>query len=85
MKQYRITTNNIPQNDDSDCFMSPDDPMYALKARSFLDSDIDISYLIDEYNKTPLPTIVCSSKGELEKTMNIKPGTKEWFTLWFGK
>jgi len=36
MKQYRITTQNIPHNDDNDCFMSPDDPMYALEARGFL-------------------------------------------------
>ena len=30
-------------------------------------------------------SITGNEKGELMKKYNIKPGTKEWFQLWFSK
>ena len=31
MKQYKITSDNILQNSDDDCYISPDDPIHELK------------------------------------------------------
>jgi hypothetical protein len=53
-----------------DCVMPPDDPIYNnLAAR--------------EAARMDLPKIDSSNKGEIQRRQNIRPGTEEWFKLWF--
>lgn len=37
MKQYRITTQNIPQDSEDDAYLAPDDPIHELKLVQMLD------------------------------------------------
>ena len=53
-----------------DCVMPADDPIYNnLAAR--------------DNEKMTLPSINSGNLGELQRRYNIKPGTEEWFQLWF--
>lgn len=38
-----------------------------------------------EYKVDENPSITASKLRQKEKEMNIKPGDKEWFELWFSK
>jgi hypothetical protein len=37
MKQYYITSKNIQQDTDEDCYLAPDDPIHELKITSYMD------------------------------------------------
>jgi hypothetical protein len=68
----RITfsTEDLNYNTAPDCVMPPDDPIYNnLAAR--------------EAKKIDLPKIDNSNRGQIQRQQNIKPGTEEWFKLWF--
>ncbi len=50
--------------------MPPDDPIYNnLAAR--------------EAERMSLPNIDSTNLGAIQRQNNIKPGTEEWFRLWF--
>lgn len=36
MKQYYITSKNIQQDTDEDCYLAPDDPIHELKITSYM-------------------------------------------------
>lgn len=57
-----------------DAVLSPDDPMY--------DND---PLRASARNLTQFNTISTANKGKIQQEKNIKPGTEEWFKLWFGK
>ena len=81
MKQYRITTENLPQSSPNDCELSPDDPIHELiAAQTFggLGSHERLNLLKINHNKD-----ISTNKGQLQKEQGIKPGTPEWFKLWF--
>jgi hypothetical protein len=68
----RITfsTADLNYSSDPDCIMPPDDPIYNnLAAR--------------EAAKMSLPEINNSNLGAIQREQNIRPGTEEWFRLWF--
>ena len=84
MKQYRITTANIPTVSDEDCYIAPDDPVRELIAVQIMDG-LGAQARLDDYrSKNACPTIICD-KGQYQKENNIKPGTPAWFELWFAK
>jgi hypothetical protein len=83
MKQYKITTDNILKSSDNDCYLAPDDPIHSLKATSIM-GGLGGNARLAEYNATLRPSIVSSNKGQIQRENNIKPGTDEWFKLWFG-
>ena len=86
MKQYRITTEHLNQDSLDDCYLAPDDPINELKAIQHLaglGSDARLHEL--RANKGSNISVTGSNKGELMRKHNIKPGTKEWFQLWFSK
>jgi hypothetical protein len=86
MKQYRITSANINQSSDDDCYLSPDDPIHELKAIQHLaglGGDARLHEL--RANQGSNISVTGDSKGELMRKHNIKPGTDEWFKLWFSK
>lgn len=84
MKQYKITSADINQNSLDDCYLAPDDPIHELKAIQHLaglGSDARLHEL--RVNQGSNISVTGDSKGELMRKHNIKPGTPEWFKLWF--
>jgi hypothetical protein len=86
MKQYRITSANINQSSPDDCYLSPDDPIHELKAIQHL-AGLGGDARLHELRASQGSNISVTgdSKGDLMKKHNIKPGTPEWFKLWFSK
>jgi hypothetical protein len=86
MKQYRITTEHLNQDSSEDCYIAPDDPINELKAIQHL-AGLGADARLHELraNKGSNISITGNNKGELMRKHNIKPGTPEWFQLWFSK
>ena len=84
MKQYRITTANLNQTSEDDCYLAPDDPIHQLMAAGQM-GGLGSEEALHQYIQLQLPTIVGSTKGQEARELGIKPGTEEWFKHWFGK
>ena len=84
MKQYRITANDIVPSSDDDCYLSPEDPIHELKAAAMM-GGLGAAERLADYRATLRQPVVGSNKGQLQREQGIKPGTEEWFQLWFGK
>jgi len=89
MKQYKITTEHIPQDSDDDCYLDPTDPIQELKVVQYL-AGLGGEARLQEYrahteevNKGSNITVTAMEKVKLMKEHNIQPGTPEWFKLWF--
>lgn len=90
MKQYKITAENLNQDSTDDCYLDPNDPVNEIKVLQYL-GGINADARLYEYkmqNTQPKEdgsniSITGNAKGELMKKNNIKPGTPEWFKLWF--
>lgn len=86
MKQYRITTQDLNQDSNEDCYLDPSDPIHEMKALAGL-GGLGGEARLHEYRASQGSNISVTgdNKGELMRTHNIKPGTPEWFRLWFSK
>lgn len=84
MKEYRITTADLTEQSPDDCYLAPDDPIHELKIASYL-GGLGSDARLQEYKASLNTVIVGSNKGQIQREKNIKPGTDEWFKLWFGK
>lgn len=93
MKQYRITSENLNQDDPSDAYLAPDDPIQELKVIQYL-GGINATERLHEYRtKTREATVAQGSnisvtgteKARIQREQNIRPGTPEWFRLWFSR
>ena len=84
MKQYRITTQDINQSSDDDCYLAPDDPIHELKALSGL-GGLGGEARLHEYRASlgSNVSVTGNENGRIQREQNIKPGTPEWFKLWF--
>lgn len=84
MKQYRVTTENIGTDSPDDCILPSDDIVHELKVLQYL-GGINSQARLHEYkiNQGSNVSVTGNNKGELMKQNNIKPGTPEWFKLWF--
>ena len=83
MKQYRITTQDLNQSAD-DCYLAPDDPIHELKALAGL-GGLGGEARLHEY-RVSQGSNVCvtgNENGRIQREQNIKPGSPEWFKLWF--
>lgn len=83
MKQYRITSADINPSSDDDCFIAPNDPMWALMPASQM-GGLGSAEALAQYNNLNKPVIAGSNKGQIAREQNIRPGTPEWFKHWFG-
>jgi hypothetical protein len=84
MKQYRITSEHLNQSSDDDCYLAPDDPIHEMKAIQHLaglGSDARLHEL--RANQGSNISITGNENGRIQREQNIKPGTPEWFKLWF--
>ena len=84
MRQYRITSADILGTSEEDCVLAPDDPARELMATSMV-GGIGSEAALARYNTQKLPQIDSLNKGKIQREHNIKPGTPEWFDLWFGR
>ena len=84
MKQYRITVSDLVQDSNDDAYLAPEDPIHELKAAAMM-GGLGAAERLADYRATLKPAVVGSNKGQVQREQNIKPGTDEWFRLWFGK
>jgi len=91
MKQYRITSDNIPQDRADDAYLAPDDPVHELKIVQYL-AGLGGEARLAEYrahqsavNKGSNISATAMEKVKLMKENDIQPGTPEWFRLWFSR
>ncbi len=91
MKQYYITTDNIPQDSDEDAYIAPDDPLNELKVIQYL-AGLGSEARLQEYrahnaeiNKGSNISATAAEKVQLMKQHNIKPGSQEYIKLWFSR
>jgi hypothetical protein len=91
MKQYRITTDNIPQDSNDDAYLSPEDPIQELRVIQYL-AGLNAEGRLQEYrshnaeiNKGSNISTTAAEKVKLMKDNNIKPGSQEYIQLWFSK
>ena len=86
MKQYRITTEHLNQDSSDDCYLDPNDPVHELKAIQHL-AGLGADARLHELraNQGSNISVTGSEKGKIQREQNIKPGTPEWFKLWFSK
>lgn len=84
MRQYRVTTANLNQASDNDCYLSPDDPIHQLKGVSQL-GGLGSEEALSQYRTMQLPSIVSSTKGQEARELGLQPGTEAWFKHWFGE
>ena len=84
MKQYRITTDNLNQDSPDDAYLAPDDPIHEIKSLQYL-AGLGHSARLHEYkaNQGSNISVTGMQNQKLEKKHKIKPGTPEWFQLWF--
>ena len=88
MKQYRITVNDVPQDNSEDAYLAPEDPIHALKTVSYM-GGLNATERLHEYNASVRESNRVKSgsvsKEKYMKEHNIKPGTPAWFELWYGR
>ena len=84
MKQYRITVSDLVQDSNDDAYLAPEDPIHELKAAAMM-GGLGAAERLADYRATLKQPVVGSNKGQVQREQNIKPGTDEWFKLWFGK
>lgn len=84
MKQYIIRKDDVPQRSEDDCYLAPTDPIHELMATAIM-GGLGGQERLAAYKATLRQPVVGSNKGQIQREQNIKPGTEEWFQLWFGK
>ena len=80
MKQYRITTENLPTPTADDCYLSEDDPVHEIINQSIMGG---LGAAARAYNMSKQYNVESCDKGRIQRENNIKPGTPEWFSLWY--
>lgn len=83
MKQYRITTADLNQDSPGDCYLAPDDPIHEFKIMGSF-GGLGVAARLHEHTASKLPAFISDIRGKTQREQNIKPGTSEWFKLWFG-
>jgi hypothetical protein len=87
MKQYRVTSQDLNQSSDQDCYLDPSDPIHELRALSGLGGLGGAARLHEyraeqsSYGKTISQE--GTAKAEYMREKNIRAGDPEWFKLWF--
>jgi hypothetical protein len=96
MKQFRITTENSgPIDSNDDCVLPPNDPVHEIKRLQYL-GGLGSEARLHEYraevnrhnkaiNNGSNISLTGNEKAELMKKNDIRPGTPEWFKLWFSR
>lgn len=83
MKQYKISSSDVTPKNEDDCYLPPDDPVWDLMPASML-GGLGSGEALSRYKATMKQPVIGSDKGQIQREQGIKPGTDEWFKLWFG-
>lgn len=93
MKQYKITSEHLNTDSNDDAYLSPSDPIHELKIVQYL-AGLGSQQRLAEY-KDKVATMnaqaaqgsnisyTAAENARIMREQNIKPGTPEWFRLWF--
>jgi len=87
MKQYKISSDNIaPVDSEDDCYLAENDPAQEIKRLQFL-GGLGGEERLAEYRSKQLTTEnithTAAENARIMREKNIRPGTPEWFQLWF--
>lgn len=93
MKQYKITSQHLNTDSPDDAYLAPDDPIHELKVVQYL-AGLGSQQRLAEYRAKVAEMNAQASQGSnithtaaenarIMREKNIKPGTPEWFRLWF--
>jgi len=84
MRQYRITAQDLNQTSDDDCYLAPEDPIHEIKALAGL-GGLGGQARLHEYRASQGSnvSVTGNENARIQREQNIKPGTPEWFKLWF--
>ena len=89
MKQFKITSEHLNTDSADDCYLDPKDPVNELKVVQYL-AGLGSEARLQEYRvKTAEDTggsnitKTANENARIMREQNIKPGTPEWFKLWF--
>jgi len=84
MKQHRITSETFRTSGDDptipDAYVDPSELARIKKL-----AGIDTLGLMERSGDSPIDGSIGTEKGEYQKKHDIKPGTDEWFKLWFAR
>lgn len=80
-RQVKITSNDLIQPSDDDCVLPQNDPAYELAKMQYL-AGLGYNPSINETIDKNI-THTAAENARIMKEKNIKPGTPEWFKLWF--
>lgn len=78
MKQYKFTSEDFNSSEE-DCVLPPGDPVFEMKRLAGL----NISGNAVKENQGSNITHTAAENARLMRDKNIRPGTPEWFQLWF--
>ena len=86
-KQYSIRTQDYSQDNIPDAVLDSADPIHEIKALAGIGGlaklqEYTSSQTSDEGSNC---SITAAEKSNYQQQHNVKPGTPEWFRLWFSK
>jgi len=90
MKQYRITAPSYAEDHIPDAAMASED-LAELKRLAGINNLLETSVSLQQDHEEPFSpvgsniSITGMEKRNIEKQLNIKAGTPEWFKLWFSR
>lgn len=82
-REIRISSENFKSGDASDdCYLSPDDPVHALKAQAMIGTlrPESVAAVYDAH-KRQIEQAEHFRLRDQARTMGIRPGTPAWFAL----
>ena len=83
MKQYKISAESFSQSGTTpDAVMDPADLADLQRLAGIQSIPVGMSRLSETGSNI---SVTGNEKGELMKKHDIRPGTDEWFKLWFSK
>lgn len=80
-RQVRIDSNNLIESSDTDCHLPSNDPLYEIARMQYLAGLGQQPKIVETTGNNITHTAAENARIMREK--NIKPGTPEWFQLWF--
>jgi hypothetical protein len=80
-RQVKINASHLINPSDDDCMLSPNDPAYELMRLQYLAGLGQTPKLLETTGNNITHT--AAENAKIMKDKNIKPGTPEWFQLWF--
>lgn len=87
MKQYKITSDDLSKDSPDDCVLPPGDVAHEIKRLQYL-GGLGGRARLQEYRTQTISqssniSVTAAENVRIQKEQNIRPGTPEWFQLWF--